>query len=119
MVKSFEAVSASFNSVVKNFGNAFLMKMNRWATQEEDGMNGLMKRVLGNIFGFKLKHKSSINIEEQDPTESAKFDRSVYLAITQVQPKLLSKIYSALTGIKDEIIIDYKKGGVTNYISTI
>jgi murein DD-endopeptidase MepM/ murein hydrolase activator NlpD len=108
----FKNATSEFNKTIENIAPSLLMKMNMWKNDSENPM----LRALGNIFGIKMGSKRDVNIGnyERGPVP---FDGVTKKAITDVIPKLLSKIYSGIMGLKDEIVVDYDKGGAFQWKS--
>ena len=103
-----------FDATAKNIGSFSKNLMRRlYSMRSEDGISGF----LGRIFGLKEKKDTSVNIRDYEKGQVA-FDGKTRMAIVNVIPNLLGKIYAAIkslkTGTEEEhsIAVDYDYGGI-------
>jgi murein DD-endopeptidase MepM/ murein hydrolase activator NlpD len=108
----FKNAVSEFNKTIESFGTAFLAKMNSWKRDDDNQL----KKIVGNMLGIDTKSKRNIDIGMYEKG-AIPFDGVTKKAITDVIPSLLSKIYSGLMGFKDEIVVDYEKGGTFHWKS--
>lgn len=94
-----------FNTSFTNVGSAALLKANGLF----DELNPFVGTILKELFGFSNK-KTGINISAYNK-EKMPFNGITNRAITNVIPSLLSKIYTSIEGINDNLIVDYENGG--------
>jgi murein DD-endopeptidase MepM/ murein hydrolase activator NlpD len=97
----------SLSNLDKSFSNFFpalFMRINR----ETLGSDNEFLRMLGEIFGFDVKSKTSVDLSKYNKGP-VPFDGLVHKSITEVIPGYLRKILSALTG-KEEVAFDFERG---------
>ena len=90
-----------FDETFSSFFPALLQRFNRMADNDS---NWLMKTI-GQIFGFKSKHSTTVEIEKYHKGDM-NFNGITQKAITEVIPTYLRKILVALSG-SNEMVFDY------------
>lgn len=103
-----------FDATAKNIGSFSKNLMRRlYSMRSEDGLSGF----LGRIFGLKEKKETSVNIRNYEKGQVA-FDGKARMAIVNVIPNLLGKIYAAIKSLRGgneedhAIAVDYDYGGI-------
>lgn len=94
----------SLNKVVEGFSSSFLLKMNKLAANDDNPFFAM----IGKMLGMEFKSKS-VDIGKYEKGQ-VPFDGVTRKAIVDVIPRLLSKIYSAISNLDDELIVNYDTG---------
>ncbi len=101
-----------FNDGIHALANSKFSKMLGLDAQETS-LNGSVQFLLKSILGVNTNTEMSTGVKiGRDPMQ---YNTQANVAITNVIPSLLGKIYGAISGTDGDIAIDYSKGGKVIY----
>ena len=104
-----------FNNIIDKVTTTTLGKFfNLDKAGNKDIVKGGITQWIREVFGMNQDMKYDISNYNKGPMQ---YNGVANRAITNVIPTLLGKIYTAVSGIKDDIIVDYDQGGILQWAS--
>ena len=104
------------SGTIKNVEDAFagfmptmLRKLSDWRNNEEQGLKGNLKRIIGQVFGINIDRTENIDLEGKVTKDPAIFDGITRNAIVEVVPKYLRESTVYLKQIAEHFNVDTEK----------
>ena len=93
----------------KDFMPTMIAKLTDWKNNQEIGLAGSIKKLIGQAFGINIDNSSKVDLSGKITKDAAVFDGFTRNSIVNVIPKHLSEMSSYLKDIADHFKIDTKK----------
>ena len=93
----------------KDFMPTMIAKLSDWKNNQEIGLAGSIKKLIGQTFGINIDNSSKVDLSGKITKDAAVFDGFTRNSIVNVIPKHLSEMSSYLKDIADHFKIDTKK----------
>ena len=91
------------------FMPTMIAKLGEWRHNEEKGLAGTIKRLIGNVFGIEVEKLDKIDLSGKVTKDAAIFDGMTRNSIVEVIPKHLREMSSYLRDIAEHFKVDTKK----------
>lgn len=91
------------------FMPTMIAKLGEWRHNEEKGLAGTIKRLIGNVFGIEVDKLDKIDLSGKVTKDAAIFDGMTRNSIVEVIPKHLREMSSYLRDIAEHFKVDTRK----------
>ena len=91
------------------FMPTMIAKLGEWRHNEEKGLAGTIKRLIGNVFGIEVEKLDKIDLSGKVTKDAAIFDGMTRNSIVEVIPKHLREMSSYLRDIAEHFKVDTTK----------